>query len=81
MAKVNYSDVVAYSALIGVGLALLLRGFIPLLRAENGSVEIYEHNRALLIAETIGLVGITGFGVVKLVQVARDKSGTQGGKS
>ena len=42
---------------------------------------IYEHNKPLLIAETIGAAGITVFGVVKLAHVLKEKPGTQGGKS
>jgi ribosomal protein L14 len=53
----------------GMGLALLFGGLVPLLRSKTGSVMIYEKNRAVLIAETAGVAGLTIFGMVKLAQV------------
>lgn len=80
--KNELSDVVAYSALTGAGLALLFGGLLPLMRSANGSVEIHEHNKPLLIAETIGVAGLTILGVVKFVQTLNEKPGSsKGGKS
>jgi hypothetical protein len=67
----------AYSLLAGVGLALLFGGLIPLLKSKTDSVVIYEHNRPLLITETAVIAGITVFGIVKFVQVLKEKPETK----
>jgi len=67
----GWTDVVAYSALVGAGLALLFGGLLPLMWAPSGSVEIHEHNKPLLIAETVGVAELTIFGVVKFVQTLK----------
>lgn len=72
-------DALAYSALIGTGLALLFGGLLPLIMLKSGSVEIYEHNKPLLIAETIGVAGLTVFGIVKFAQVLNEKLGKSKG--
>lgn len=75
--KHDISDVITYSALAGMGLVLLFGGLIPLLRSKTGSVVIQEKNRAVLIAETAGVAGLTVFGVVKLAQALKEKPDTE----
>lgn len=68
--KENLEDVAASSLIAGMGLALLLRGFVPMIKG-GGETIIYERNKVVLWAETIGVAAITTFGVYKFVKKVR----------
>jgi len=63
----HIEDTVAFSLVAGMGLALLFGGFIPMIKG-GGEARIYEKNKTILWAETIGVGAITVFGAYKLVK-------------
>jgi len=63
-AEASTGDIVAYLGLVGTSLALLVGGLVPIWIGK-GSTEIHEHNKIVLVTETIGVAALAVFGVYK----------------
>jgi len=69
MAKPNFSDNLVILLVVGSGIVLLLNFVLLLL--SDGELLIYEHNRIILWAETIGSGAMFLFGLYKFLNVLK----------